>query len=272
MRLRSLLFVPGDRPDRIAKAAAVGADALILDLEDSVATEAKGPCARCSRRRARRTAADAAVRADQSARQRGRRRRPGRRRIRRAGRYRPAESGGRPRRHGARGAAACRDPDPARRDRDTRRGLRARQLCHRRRAPRRVDMGCRGSAGRDRRHLGPRSGRRLYGSVPYGACADAVRRACRGRRGDRDGLSRFSRRGGACRLCRTRASRWVHGHDGDPPRTGPDHQRRLHAKRGGDRARPRGGRAVRGQPRRRCAAARRPDGRRTAPPGSGAVC
>lgn len=36
MRLRSLLFVPGDRPERFAKAAASGADALILDLEDSV--------------------------------------------------------------------------------------------------------------------------------------------------------------------------------------------------------------------------------------------
>lgn len=36
MRLRSLLFVPGDRPDRFEKALASGADALILDLEDSV--------------------------------------------------------------------------------------------------------------------------------------------------------------------------------------------------------------------------------------------
>ena len=35
--LRSLLFVPGDRPERFAKAVASGADALILDLEDSVA-------------------------------------------------------------------------------------------------------------------------------------------------------------------------------------------------------------------------------------------
>ena len=35
-RLRSLLFVPGDRPERFAKAAASGADALILDLEDAV--------------------------------------------------------------------------------------------------------------------------------------------------------------------------------------------------------------------------------------------
>lgn len=41
MKLRSLLFVPGDRPDRFAKAAASGADALILDLEDSVAPERK---------------------------------------------------------------------------------------------------------------------------------------------------------------------------------------------------------------------------------------
>lgn len=37
MRLRSLLFVPADRPERYAKAAASGADAIILDLEDSVA-------------------------------------------------------------------------------------------------------------------------------------------------------------------------------------------------------------------------------------------
>jgi citrate lyase subunit beta/citryl-CoA lyase len=41
VRLRSLLFVPGDRPDRMAKALAAGADALILDLEDSVAPAAK---------------------------------------------------------------------------------------------------------------------------------------------------------------------------------------------------------------------------------------
>jgi citrate lyase subunit beta/citryl-CoA lyase len=41
MRLRSLLFVPGDRPDRMVKAASSGADALILDLEDSVAAGKK---------------------------------------------------------------------------------------------------------------------------------------------------------------------------------------------------------------------------------------
>ncbi|CAN5251496.1 CoA ester lyase [soil metagenome] len=41
MRLRSLLFVPGDRPERFDKAAASGADAIILDLEDSVAPARK---------------------------------------------------------------------------------------------------------------------------------------------------------------------------------------------------------------------------------------
>ncbi|HYZ48117.1 MAG TPA: CoA ester lyase [Sphingomonas sp.] len=50
MRLRSLLFVPGDRPDRMVKALAAGADALILDLEDSVAP--------ANKRAARRAIAD----------------------------------------------------------------------------------------------------------------------------------------------------------------------------------------------------------------------
>lgn len=38
---RSLLFVPGDRPDRYARAASSGAHAVILDLEDAVAPAAK---------------------------------------------------------------------------------------------------------------------------------------------------------------------------------------------------------------------------------------
>ena len=41
MRLRSLLFVPGDRPDRMMKAVTSDADVLILDLEDSVAAGKK---------------------------------------------------------------------------------------------------------------------------------------------------------------------------------------------------------------------------------------
>jgi citrate lyase subunit beta/citryl-CoA lyase len=42
---RSFLFVPGDRPDRIRKALSVGADAVIIDLEDAVRPEAR-PLAR----------------------------------------------------------------------------------------------------------------------------------------------------------------------------------------------------------------------------------
>ena len=44
--MRSLLFVPGDRPDRMEKALGAGADALILDLEDAVAPAAKAEARR----------------------------------------------------------------------------------------------------------------------------------------------------------------------------------------------------------------------------------
>lgn len=37
----TLLFVPGDRPERFGKAAAAGADLVVLDLEDAVAPENK---------------------------------------------------------------------------------------------------------------------------------------------------------------------------------------------------------------------------------------
>ncbi|PSC04405.1 CoA ester lyase [Alsobacter soli] len=43
--MRSLLFVPGDSPRKLEKSLSSGADALILDLEDSVALDAK-PAAR----------------------------------------------------------------------------------------------------------------------------------------------------------------------------------------------------------------------------------
>ncbi len=39
--MRSLLFVPGDSPAKLAKALGSGADALLIDLEDSVAPEGK---------------------------------------------------------------------------------------------------------------------------------------------------------------------------------------------------------------------------------------
>jgi citrate lyase subunit beta/citryl-CoA lyase len=44
---RSFLFVPGNRPERFAKAAAAGADAVIIDLEDAVAPPDK-PAARAA--------------------------------------------------------------------------------------------------------------------------------------------------------------------------------------------------------------------------------
>lgn len=44
---RSLLFVPGDRPDRFAKASATGAHDIILDLEDAVAPGAKSQARDC---------------------------------------------------------------------------------------------------------------------------------------------------------------------------------------------------------------------------------
>jgi len=40
-RISLPLFVPGDRPDRFSKAAASGADAVIIDLEDAVSGAAK---------------------------------------------------------------------------------------------------------------------------------------------------------------------------------------------------------------------------------------
>ena len=41
MTFRTLLFVPGDRPERFEKALAAGADAVCIDLEDAVAPPAK---------------------------------------------------------------------------------------------------------------------------------------------------------------------------------------------------------------------------------------
>ncbi|MDJ0919516.1 MAG: CoA ester lyase [Henriciella sp.] len=41
LTFKSLLFVPGARPDRFDKAAASGADSIIIDLEDAVLPEAK---------------------------------------------------------------------------------------------------------------------------------------------------------------------------------------------------------------------------------------
>jgi len=46
---RTLLFVPGDRPERHAKALGAGADGVIIDLEDAVAPAAKAAAAEALR-------------------------------------------------------------------------------------------------------------------------------------------------------------------------------------------------------------------------------
>ena len=40
----TMLFVPGDRPDRLEKAAITGANAMVMDLEDAVIPENKAAC------------------------------------------------------------------------------------------------------------------------------------------------------------------------------------------------------------------------------------
>ncbi len=44
---RTLLMTPGNREDRLRKAAAYGADALVYDLEDSVPPAEKAHARRC---------------------------------------------------------------------------------------------------------------------------------------------------------------------------------------------------------------------------------
>lgn len=62
---RSILFVPGDRPDRYDKAVAAGADAVCIDLEDAVApgrkTGARASVARFLANRPRPSAAAAVI-------------------------------------------------------------------------------------------------------------------------------------------------------------------------------------------------------------------
>ena len=68
MRLRSPLFAPGDSERKMTKAIASAADAVILDLEDSVAAPAKTDGARHGARRGARASRPRADRAGQSAR------------------------------------------------------------------------------------------------------------------------------------------------------------------------------------------------------------
>jgi citrate lyase subunit beta/citryl-CoA lyase len=65
LKLTVLLFVPGDRPERYAKALASGADGAIIDLEDAVAPSAK-PMARHAARLSFAAGLDAFVRINPS--------------------------------------------------------------------------------------------------------------------------------------------------------------------------------------------------------------
>jgi citrate lyase subunit beta/citryl-CoA lyase len=58
MVARSYLFVPGDRPERFAKAMASGADAVVIDLEDAVAPAAKDAARNSLQERLARAGAD----------------------------------------------------------------------------------------------------------------------------------------------------------------------------------------------------------------------
>lgn len=61
-RFRSILFVPGDSPEKLAKAPSVPADALIVDWEDAVADESKTTARKVTKEAmARLAGADAAV-------------------------------------------------------------------------------------------------------------------------------------------------------------------------------------------------------------------
>ena len=93
--MRSFLFVPADGGAKLDKAMASGADAVIIDLEDSIAPERKAAGARggpgISQERRRRKTAPALAGAHQRPRHRHDRRRPRRDRCRQAGRRRVSQ-------------------------------------------------------------------------------------------------------------------------------------------------------------------------------------
>ena len=207
MKLRSLLFVPGDRPDRMEKALGVG--------RRRADPRPRG-CGRAGAPSRRRGGAVAALpRRQQPAARSGcgsiRSTAPRASRDLAAilpapsRRHRPAQ--GRGRRLGRRaGPAADRArqrhrPDPRHRHRDAGGDLPARQLW-RRQAARRPDLGRRGSARGDRRGDLARGGRALHAALRARPLALPVRRGG-GRRGaDRDRLSGLPRPRRPRRLCR----------------------------------------------------------------------
>ena len=195
MRLRSLLFVPGDRPDRMVKALGIGR---------GCADPGSGRFRRCreeerspqsSRRIPGAAARAAALRADQSAGHRSRTKTlPRSFRESRDGIVLPKAEGG----------AVAGELD-RRLDRLGDRETRILPIATEtpaaifalgsyggvtRRASLRPDLGRGGLARRDRRGQRARGRRTLYRALRNGAGAGAVCRACRRGAGDRDHLSR----------------------------------------------------------------------------------
>ena len=192
--MRSMLFVPGDRPERFAKAAASGADAVILDLEDAVSPSAgrrRAPRSRDGSRTAERTVPvwvriNPVETAGCAGGPRGDHRRP-------AGRHRAAQ-GARRRRRASRRPLA-REPRGALRPcprqhraaaadhRERRSAVAGRHLHRAAGARRRAHLGCRGSR---RRHRCVRATGRPTASTnspsPWrarSACSRRQRPACR---------------------------------------------------------------------------------------------
>ena len=169
--MRSLLFVPADSDRKLARGLESGADALILDLEDSVAGRQPADGAQAGPRVPRRARAGThpPLRADQPAGQRPGARRSRRDRRRPARRHPAAEMHPRGRSHGGplpvgvRGGgrrAGRRDPHRRDRHRDAASGVRARRLCRSLAAARGDHLGRRGPGGLPRRQQ-PHDRRRL---------------------------------------------------------------------------------------------------------------
>ena len=231
--MRSLLFVPGHDARKLAKGLDCGADALILDLEDSVPGRGKGAgTRRCAPSSCARIASDcrcscASTRSPTW---------PAARRSRRRGacaavRHRAAEvrerSRCRARRCRILSALEARDgvarrlaAHPADRDRKRRGALRNGQLRARGGAAVvRDDVGRRGSRHRHRCVCQSRR-RTLHATVRARAQPLPVRRRGRGCRGRRCGLHRFSRRRRVARRSARRRRGRLRCEGGDPSRTG----------------------------------------------------
>ena len=204
--MRSFLFIPGDSPKKLDKGMGSGADALLLDLEDSISPQSKAearattlaflkearsaegppsplrahqrPCHRPDRRRSRRRGGGQARRHHVSQ-GRGRRRgRPLRRQDHRAGGDpRPAGRRARHHRHRHRNRAG---------------DVPRRHLWRLKQAAEGPDLGRRGSFGRARRRGQPRPRRQFPRAVSAGAQPLPRRRGGRPGAGDRHGLCGFS--------------------------------------------------------------------------------